>query len=166
MRGGAKEDCDGAGDTEGPAPGDCGESGARVDEDTLLGESGPVDDPFVDTVTLMGGRLPEGPIIDDVALIGAGTFCEGGRGELDGGPDAGRGIAGLEKSSSGWIYVGRGVLIGFWGRCFLFAFATSDRSASSSRRCCLSYMMVERTCSTSAAVTSSVTNRLCLSSER
>ena len=74
-------------------------------------------------------------------------------------PDEGRGIGGLEKSSSGGTTVGRGGT-GFAGTCLLAALLTSVLRASNSRRCCLSYMIDERTCSINAAVTSSVTSFL------
>ena len=49
----------------------------------------------------MGGPPRGGLCIEAVALNGGGILCDTGRGEFDGGPDAGRGIAGLEKSSNG-----------------------------------------------------------------
>ena len=82
-------------------------------------------------------------------------------GALIGGPEAGRGMGALLKSSRGGTKVGRGALIGFTGAAFLAALATSVRSASNSRRCWRSYIMEDRTCSMRAEVISSVTRRLC-----
>lgn len=76
--------------------------------------------------------------------------------------DAGRGTGGFVNSSRGGMNAGRGATTGFTGICFLSALLTSARRASSSRRCCRSYMMDDRTCSMRAEVTSSVTRRLCL----
>lgn len=80
-------------------------------------------------------------------------------------PDAGRGMGGFEYSSKGGITVGRGAE-GFTTTYLLAALPISARSASSSRRCCLSYMIDERMFSMRAVVTSSATNRLCLASAR
>ena len=49
----------------------------------------------------MGCPPAGGLCMDAVALSGGGMLCDAGRGEFDGGPDDGRGIGGLEKSSNG-----------------------------------------------------------------
>jgi len=90
----------------------------------------------------------------------------GALGGFEGVAEAGRGIEGLLKSSSGGTYEGRGAPLVFAGTNFFTALLTSGLRASSSRSSCRSYMMDDRTCSTKAAVTSSVTRRLCLSNAR
>ena len=83
-----------------------------------------------------------------------------------GAADAGRGT-GLLNSSRGGTYDGRGAPFAFaGGMYFLFALPTSGLRASSSRRSWRSYRIDERVCSTSAAVTSSVTSFLCRSRAR
>ncbi len=77
-------------------------------------------------------------------------------------PEAGRGTGALVKSSNGGTTGGRSAVTGLAGICLLAALLTSDRRVSNSRRCCLSYMIEDLTCSMSAAVMSSVTRRLCL----
>lgn len=105
------------------------------------------------------GRAESGPFMEGV-VEGArppesGALCSGGETAAFG-----------TKSSSGGMWLGRGATEGLAGVYFLSAFWTSGRNNSSSRRCCLSYIIDDRTCSISAAVTSSVTRRLCLANER
>ena len=97
MSGGAKDGCEGAGDDEGPAPGDCGGRGGRT------GDGMPAD-----------GRAFCGGALKEVEALRGGALAGAVRGAFDGGPDAGRGIGGFdEKSSNGGMYDGRGALTGF-----------------------------------------------------
>jgi len=71
------------------------------------------------------------------------------------------------KSSRGGTYDGRGApLVFVAGMNFLLELLMSGLRASSSRSIWRSYRIEERTCSTRAVVTSSVTSFLCLSRAR
>lgn len=151
------------GGVEGPAPGDCNGEGMDDECDTKFDGGFGREDSC--------GRVrmdePGASGSDGSALTGGGTDAVRATGDaaLFDCTEAGRGIVGLEKSSRGGITVGRGGG-GFAATCLFAALLTSDRSASSSRRCCRSYIMDERTCSMRAVVMSSVTNRLCLARAR
>lgn len=122
---------------DGPAPGDCGGSRGGPSDD-LLGSAG----------------------------AGEGSGC-GGRIVAWGAADAGRtgGGAGLRSSSSLGMCTGRGGPVGA-GTNFLSAFLKSGRSASSSRSRCRSYDIIERACSMSEVVMSSLTSLLCRSNAK
>lgn len=153
MSGGLNDACWGVGE-DGPAPGDCGGRDLTLAEAEAVGDAG------------SGGcgealAAREGPGWDIEAA------SAGGLKDPVGAADAGRGTGLLLKSSRGGTYDGRGAPFAFaGGMYFLFALLTSGLRASSSRRSWRSYKMDERVCSTSAAVTSSVTSFLCRSRAR